>query len=91
MSATALVLHRVSDYDTWRKAYDSADGVRQQAGVSDAQVLRSTNGDNLVAITHDFDSPEAAEAFFSNEELKGAMERGGVDIDSFQLHILQRD
>ena len=91
MSTTALVTHRVNDYDTWRKAYDSVEGVRQQGGVTAAEVLRPLNGDNLVAITHDFDSPEAAQAFFANEDLKGAMAGGGVDLDSFQLHLLQRD
>lgn len=91
MATTALILHRVSDYGAWRTAYDSAGDLREQGGVLAAQVLRPTDGDNLVAVTHDFDTAEAARTFFSNEELKGVMERAGVDLASFELHLLQRD
>ena len=49
------------------------------------------NGDNLVAVTHDFETPEAASAFLSDEELKGVMQRAGVDAGSIQVHLLERD
>jgi heme-degrading monooxygenase HmoA len=91
MATTALILHRVSDYDAWRAAYDSAEEIRDQGGVLAAEVLRPTDGNDLVAVTHEFETPEAARAFFANEELKGDMQRGGVDLDSLQLHLLQRD
>lgn len=91
MAITALALHRVADYDAWRRVYDSVDEQRRQAGVTAAEVLRPTNGDNLVAITHDFGTINEARAFFSSEELKGAMAEAGVDLSSFQLHLLQRD
>jgi len=91
MAATALILHRVTDYDAWRRAYDSAGDLRDQGGVIAADVLRPSDGDNLVAVTHDFETPEAARTFFSNEELKGVMQRAGVDLASFELHLLQRD
>lgn len=91
MATTALIVHRVRDYDAWRTAYDSVDEVRKQGGVLDAQVLRPSNGDGVVAVTHDFESPEAAHAFLANEELKGAMQRGGVDLESLEVHLLERD
>lgn len=91
MAATALILHRVSDYDAWRLAYDSVGDLRDQGGVIGAEVLRPTYGDNLVAVTHDFQTADAARAFFSNEELKGVMQRAGVDLASFELHVLERD
>ncbi len=91
MATTALVLHRVSDYDTWRTVYDSVGDIRRQGGVTAAEVFKPTAGDNLVAVTHEFETPEAARAFFENEELQGALERGGVDRASLQLHLLERD
>lgn len=91
MATTALVLHRVSDYDIWRTVYDSLGDIRRQGGVTAAEVFKPTAGDNLVAVTHEFETPEAARAFFENEELKGALERGGVDRASLQLHLLERD
>jgi heme-degrading monooxygenase HmoA len=91
MATTALILHRVSDYGVWRAAYDSAGDLRDQGGVIATEVLRPTDGDNLVAVTHDFETPEAARTFFSNEELKHVMRRAGVDLASFELHLLERD
>ena len=91
MTTTALILHRVSDYDAWRTAYDSADDLRRQGGVISAEVLKPVGGDDLVAVTHEFETPEAARAFVSNDELKNAMQRGGVDPDSVQLHRRERD
>ena len=40
---------------------------------------------NDVIVTHTFDSPEAAKAFFAMPELKEAMSRAGVDADSVQI------
>lgn len=91
MATTALVLHRVGDYDRWRTVYDSVDDIRRQGGVTTAEVFKPTTGDNLVAVTHEFETPEAARAFFENEELRAALERGGVDRASLQLHLLERD
>lgn len=91
MATTALILHRVTDYDAWRRAYDSAGDLRDKGGVIAAEVLGPSDGDDLVAVTHDFETPEAARAFFANDELQGVMQRAGVDLASFELHLLQRD
>jgi hypothetical protein len=91
MAITALVLHRVSDYNGWRSAYDAVEGIRTRGGVTAAEVFRPVKGDNLVAVTHDFETPEAARAFFASEELKREMERGGVDTATLELHLLERD
>lgn len=88
---TALITHRVRDYDAWRDAYDSVEDLRRESGVTDAQVLKPSNGQDPVAVTHDFSSPEAARAFLDNEDLKAAMARGGVELDSLQIHLLERD
>jgi hypothetical protein len=91
MATTALALHRVADYDAWRAVYDSVDGIRRQAGVTGTEVFKPSPGDNLVAVTHEFETPEAARGFFENEDLRGAMDRAGVDRASFQLYLLERD
>lgn len=90
MSTTALVLHRVEDYDAWHSTYTSLKDLRNRHGVISDEVLRPLNGENLVALTHEFDSPEAARAYFSSEELQGAMAQAGVDPGSVELHLLQR-
>jgi quinol monooxygenase YgiN len=84
---TAIVLHRVADYDTWRPVYDSLDEVRAAAGVTDQQVLRSQDDPNLVIVRHDFTDRAAAEAFFASPELKQGMTEAGVDTSSLQIHL----
>ena len=38
---TAIVLHRVADYEAWRPVYDALDDTREAAGVTHQEVLRS--------------------------------------------------
>ena len=52
-------------------------------------MLRSIETPNDVVVTHTFDSPETARAFFAMPELKEAMREGGVDADAVQV-LLQR-
>jgi hypothetical protein len=39
----------------------------------------------LRSITHTFDSPETARAFFAMPELKEAMRKAGVDADAVEI------
>jgi quinol monooxygenase YgiN len=75
----------VADFDAWRKVYDDFAPIQAEHGVHAHQVLRSTENPNDVIVTHTFDSPEAARAFFAMPELKEAMSQAGVDADSVQI------
>ena len=85
MNTVAVIRHGVSDFDTWRKMYDSFASVQAEHGVRAHQVLRSIDNRNEVIVTHTFDSPEAARAFFEMQELKDAMSEGGVDAGSIEI------
>lgn len=87
MSTVAVVRHRVSDFDAWRRTYDGFAPVQAEHGVRAHQVLRSIDDPNDVIVTHTFDSPEAARAFFAMEELKDAMSEGGVDTGSLEISL----
>ena len=84
---TAIVLHRVADYDTWRPVYESLDDARNAAGVTHHEVLRSQDDANLVIVRHDFTNRAAADSFFSSPELKQGMAEAGVDVSSVQVHL----
>jgi quinol monooxygenase YgiN len=84
-STVALVRHRVADFDEWKKAYDGFAPVQAEHGVHAHHVLRSAENPNDVTVTHTFDSPEAARAFFAMPELKDAMSDAGVDADSVEV------
>jgi quinol monooxygenase YgiN len=84
---TAIAVHRVADYDTWRPVYDSLDEARKGAGVTYAQVLRSQDDPNLIIVRHDFGDRAAADSFFGSPELKQGMEEAGVDTSSLQVYL----
>jgi quinol monooxygenase YgiN len=72
------VRHEVTDYATWRKAYDSFGVTRKKLGVTSQAVYRSTDDANDITVTHEFASVEKAKAFAASPELKAAMEKAGV-------------
>src|SRR5262245_14665368 len=72
-STVAVIRHPVSDFDAWKHVYDEFGSVQAEHGVRAHQVLRSIDDPNQVIVTHTFDSPEAARAFFAMAELKDAM------------------
>ena len=81
----SLVRHRVADFDAWKKAYDGFAPIQAERGVHAHQVLRSIENPTDVIVTHTFDSPEAAHAFFAMPELKEAMSQAGVNADSVEI------
>jgi heme-degrading monooxygenase HmoA len=88
-STIALVRHRVADYDAWKTLYDDFAPFQAEHGVQGHQVLRSIENPNDIIVTHAFDSPEAARAFFAMSELKEAMSEGGVNADSVEISYFE--
>jgi len=84
-STIALVRHRVADFDAWKTAYDGFAPIQAEHGVQGHQVLRSIENPNDVIVSHTFDSPEAARAFFAMPELKETMSKAGVTADSVEV------
>lgn len=76
--AIALVLHRVDDYDSWREMYDSVAGLQAAGGVTAESVHRMAGDPDNILVIHTFDTIETARAFFTNPELRAAMQQGGV-------------
>jgi uncharacterized protein (DUF1330 family) len=76
--ALSVVLHRVEDYDAWRKVYDSVADVQKAGGVTAESVHRMAGDPHNVLVLHHFDTVETAQKFFQNPELRDAMKRGGV-------------
>jgi hypothetical protein len=76
--ATLLVRHEVEDYDAWRSAYESVEGLRQAHGCTDAEVLADPTDKQDVFVLHRFPTLEQAQAFAGSPELRDAMGRAGV-------------
>jgi hypothetical protein len=73
-----FIRHNVEDYQAWRKAYDEFDQQRRSMGVSGDAVFQSIADPDDVTVWHDFDTAEAAKALVSSDELRNAMQGGGV-------------
>jgi len=88
-NTTAVIRHRVDDFDDWKKVYDGFAPIQAEHGVRAHQVLRSIENPNDVIVTHAFDSPEAARAFFATAELKEALSKAGVSADSVEISYFE--
>jgi len=73
-----IVRHAVTDYDTWRKAYDDFDEERNGMGVRGHGVYREVDNPRNITAYHDFDSIEAARSFAESPRLREVMEGAGV-------------
>ncbi|MDQ0144732.1 hypothetical protein [Pseudarthrobacter niigatensis] len=76
--AVALVVHRVADYDAWRKVYDSVADMQKEGGVTQESVHRMVDDPNNILVIHHFNDVETAKAFFGREDLRDALQRSGV-------------
>ena len=75
---TLFVRHAVSDYNTWRKVYNTFSAIQKANGVTAEAVYQADDNPNDVTVTHEFATLEAAQAFTRLEELGKAMQSGGV-------------
>jgi hypothetical protein len=57
-----FVRHAVSDYKTWRKAYDDFAPVQKAKGVTAEAVYRAVENPNDITVIHEFATTEAAQA-----------------------------
>jgi hypothetical protein len=78
LMTTMFVRHTVSDYKTWRKAYDDFAPVQKAKGVTAEAVYRAVENPNDITVTHEFATIETAQAFAESAELKKAMQNAGV-------------
>ncbi|HVB54154.1 MAG TPA: hypothetical protein VNF24_08205 [Candidatus Acidoferrales bacterium] len=76
--ATVLVLHRVADYSTWRKNYESFEGVQKELGVIEESVFQAKGDSNSVLVLHRFASMSDAEACMESPKLREAMTQAGI-------------
>ena len=72
---TLAVRHTVSDFDTWKSAFDGHSSVRTRYGATGARVLHDGNA---VLVLIDFPDAAAAQSFMTDPSLAEAMAKGGV-------------
>ena len=85
--ATTFVLHRVADYDAWRKVYESVADLQRAGGVTDKAVYRMAGDADNVLVMHRFSTMDEARRFFESADLRQAMQEGGVAADSLRVEF----
>ncbi|MGA7987288.1 MAG: cyclase [Candidatus Dormiibacterota bacterium] len=78
MATKVSVAHKVRDYDSWRPGFNEHASVREQHGLTNAEVYRGADDPNSILIVMDAPSREALLGFVADPSLKTAMENGGV-------------
>jgi hypothetical protein len=87
MAIVAIGRHRVRDFDTWKRVYDSVAELQKAGGVRQHAVMRVVDDADMVVIVHTFDSIDVARAFFENPDLGEAMAQAGVDLATFSVEF----
>ena len=73
-----FVRHRVANYTAWRREYDAFEAHRPSFGVTGQAVYQDAGDPEMVTVTHDLPSLDAAKSLASSDLLKQAMTKAGV-------------
>ncbi len=70
MSISVMMHHRVSDYEAWRTAFDTATGAWQQAGECSCHVFSKMGHTNDVTVLLEWNTRERAEQFLNADKTR---------------------
>lgn len=89
--ATLHIEHAITDFETWKSAFNRFADVRRQAGVRAERVQRPMDDPKYVVIDFDFESTEEAEAFllFLNTKVWGTRENAPALAGTPHTKILE--
>ncbi len=73
-----MVKHKVKDWDTWKKAFDSHKQTRMDAGLTDRVIGHSAGDDHSVIIVFAVADIAKAKTFMESKDLKDKMNEAGV-------------
>ena len=98
MTAAAVVTHRVTSYETWKKAFDDHEPARRAGGIVGHHINRGIDDPNLVSVYLAARSSAELQAFLGNADLKATMARAGIEgaptivmLDPQEDQTLKRD
>jgi hypothetical protein len=77
-NANLTVHFKVKDYAAWRTSYDGREKNRLTAGITNGRVFRRAEDPNDVVVLQDVADEAKARAWFASDDLKAAMQKGGV-------------
>ncbi len=78
-----LIIHEVADYPAWKKVFDSAAGIRKDAGERSYQVLKYQDDPNKIVHFSTWTSIDDARCFFESPRLVKIRAEAGVKSPEF--------
>jgi hypothetical protein len=75
---SAIIVHEVKDFDTWKTAFDAHEGARRAAGIVMHNLHRDADAPNRVVVFMAAEDAETLPKFASSDELKEKMMEAGV-------------
>jgi quinol monooxygenase YgiN len=83
MTPYVLIIHEVADYPAWKAIFDSAAGIRKEAGERSYQVLKFEHDACRIVHFSAWTSLANARAFFESPRLVKIREEAGVKAPEF--------
>ena len=88
-NVTIINTVEVKDYAEFKKGFDAGAPIREKGGIKVINLYQSVDNKNVVTIIEEAASAEAVKQFFSNPDMKAAMEKTGV-ISKPDMKILTK-
>ena len=76
--ACLLVQQPVTDFNEWKKVYDSAAGIRKQIGVRSDMVFQEYDNPKMVTVLFECETPKRVRQFAESPLLLEAVGQAGV-------------
>ena len=73
-----IVRHRVANYESWRKVFDSMHDIRAAHSWTGSEVYRDATDPNLVTVVNHVADVESAKRYGGSQELRDGMAKAGV-------------
>ena len=89
--ATLRIEHAISDFATWKGAFDRFAGVRQKAGVRRYRIFQPVDDPAYVMLDLDFDEASVAETFLAilRRDVWGSSDASPALVGSPQARIIE--
>ncbi len=85
-----LVRHKVKDFTSWKRIYDSDLRKREEAGLTEKFLLRGTTDKNEIIVLFETKDIDRARKFGESKDLHDTMEKAGV-IDKPDIYFLSEE
>lgn len=83
-----LVRHKVADFDSWKRVFDSHAEAQRNAGLDVDKVLRNTDDPGEVFLLFAVTDPVRALEFVTSSDVPDAQEQSGV-VDEPDIYFLE--